>query len=156
MGEQIYSLGSSSKGIAQEVLEVLPRRPNFETGVSFPQWGPNAYGPDDRDFAAGLTEITKETGARWIALTLNFTQAFPTSTSVETAHMPTPSTFAAGIHAAHRAGFSVFVQPLISIRGPNAWAGYIQFTREEDAATWFMRDCVQRLLKRREWFRPAL
>src|SRR5579863_6605924 len=40
------------------------KRPNFETGMVFPQWQQNAY--DVSGWQTGLQQIQAQTGARWV------------------------------------------------------------------------------------------
>lgn len=114
------------------------RRPAFQTGMIFPQWGTTAYGPEDMNWQTGLRDIQEQTAAQWISLTINLSQLSPSASQVLTAqNTPTPEAVAGGIRAARTMGYHVFVQPLITIQGQHAWAGYIQFATEQEAQAWF-------------------
>jgi Glycoside Hydrolase Family 113 len=122
------------------------QRPDFQTGVIFPQWGQTAYGPEDPYWQVGLAEIQQQTAAQWIAMTINFSQSSPYATQVQTAkNTPTPQVVAAGIGRARAMGYHLFVQPLITIQGQHPWAGYIQFTTAQEAHAWF--DSYWRIFK---------
>lgn len=113
-------------------------RPNFQAGIIFPQTGTNAYGPQDANWQAGLSDIADQTAARWIALTINFEQVSSSATSVQTTNTtPSPATVAAGIQLARSQGYHIFVQPLLTVEGANSWAGSIQFASEKQAQDWF-------------------
>src|SRR5207247_4778686 len=114
------------------------RRPDFQTGVIFPQWGTTAYSPEDANWHTGLYAIQEQTAARWVSLTIDLTQLSPQATQVLTArNTPTPEAVGAGIRAARIMGYHVFVQPLITIADQHAWAGYIQFGTVQAAQSWF-------------------
>lgn len=113
-------------------------QPNFQMGMIFPQWGKPAYSNQDANWHKGLHEIQDQTDAHWIAMTINFTQLSPSSTQVQTAqNTPTVQALAEGIHEARTMGYHVFIQPLITVQGLHSWAGYIQFTTEQLAQSWF-------------------
>src|SRR5579859_1703168 len=104
------------------------QRPDFRTGMIFPQWGVLAYGPRDQNWQVGLNDIQEQTAALWVSLTIDLTQRSPQATEVLTAsNTPTPEAMAAGIRLARAMGYHVFVQPLITVQGRQTWAGYIQF-----------------------------
>ena len=120
--------------------EIRPRRPEFQTGVIFPQWGANAYSAADRNWQIGLKDIQLQTGAGWIELPINFYQSSITSTQVmTTAQTPTVEAVAAGIHAARAKGYHVFVVPLLSVEEPGvlSWSGSIQFATQQQTQAWF-------------------
>src|SRR5207237_10516240 len=99
--------------------EVRPRRPEFQTGVIFPQWGANAYSTADQNWQIGLKDIQEQTGAGWIELPINFYQSSTFSTRVMTTDQtPTAKAVAAGIRAARAKGYHVFVVPLLSVEEP--------------------------------------
>lgn len=114
------------------------RRPTFQTGVAFPQWGKDAYSARDRNWQIGLREIGAQTGARWISITLDFTQPSLSSTHLQAGpQVPLPQAFSEGIRLAREEGYSVFVQPLITVQGPQSWEGVIHFGSEREASAWF-------------------
>lgn len=118
--------------------EARPRRPAFQTGMIFPQWGTNAYDTTDASWQIGLNEIEAQTGAQWIELPVNFYQSSVTSTQVTTTSItPTPEAMAAGISAARAKRFKVFVVPLLSAGGTLTWAGSIQFADPQLLQAWF-------------------
>ena len=118
--------------------EVRPRRPTFQTGMIFPQWGTNAYDTTDTNWQIGLKDIEKQTGAQWIEVPINFYQSSVTSTQVTTTSItPTPAAMAAGISTARAKHFHVFVVPLLSAGGTLTWAGSIQFADPRLLQAWF-------------------
>ena len=118
--------------------EVHLRRPTFQTGMIFPQWGTNAYDTTDTNWQIGLHDIATQTGAQWIELPINFYQTSVTSTQVTTtAITPTPQAMAAGISAARAKHFQVFVVPLLSAGGTLTWSGSIQFANPGLLQAWF-------------------
>jgi hypothetical protein len=119
-------------------------RPDFQTGMIFPRWGQDSYTSRDPNYAIGLGEIQQQTGARWVELTILFSQTTRHSTTIYPDPLSaTPASLAAGIEAAHARGFKVFVEPLISLAqngpGPSAqWSGNIGFPQgSEETALWF-------------------
>lgn len=118
--------------------EVRPRRPAFQTGMIFPQWGTNAYDTTDTNWQIGLKDIEQQTGAQWIEVPINFYQSSVTSTQVTTTSItPTPAAMAAGISMARAKHFHVFVVPLLSAGGTLTWAGSIQFADPRLLQAWF-------------------
>ena len=120
--------------------EVRPRRPEFQTGVIFPQWGANAYSTADQNWQIGLKDIQQQTGAGWIELPINFYQSSITSTQVmTTTQTPTVEAVAAGIHTARAKGYHVFVVPLLSVEEADilSWSGSIQFASQQQTQAWF-------------------
>lgn len=112
-------------------------RPNFQTGVVFPQFGPNAYSSSNANYGIGLGEIRAQTAARWLQLTIDLYQ--PTITSLEigpTSYTLTPQSLADGIAAAHAAGYHVFVVPLLTV-GKSDWSGSIPARSYTIASQWF-------------------
>jgi hypothetical protein len=119
-------------------LEVRMRRPTFQTGMIFPQWGTNAYDTTDANWQIGLNDIVTQTGAQWIELPVNFYQSSVTSTQVTTTSItPTPEAVAAGIRAARARNFHVFVVPLLGAGGTLTWSGSIQFFNPRLLQAWF-------------------
>jgi hypothetical protein len=114
------------------------QRPDFQTGIIFPQWGTNAYGTSDANWKIGLNEIQAQTGALWIELPINLYQSSVTSTRVTTGSItPAPEAVAAGIREAKARHFHVFVVPLLSVGGNLTWSGSIQFSTEQQQQIWF-------------------
>lgn len=119
-------------------LEVRMRRPTFQTGMIFPQWGTNAYDTTDANWQIGLNDIQTQTGARWIELPINFYQSSVTSTQITTTSItPTTQAVIAGINAARARHFHVFVVPLLSAGGTLTWSGSIQFSSPQLIQAWF-------------------
>lgn len=116
--------------------QVQYKRPDFETGIVFPQWTPDGYGAN---WQQQLPMIQTQSGARWIEMTVLLSQSTPNSTQVRTNQSaPTPQSFASGIKAAREHGYHVFVVPLMGVDSPaNQWAGTIQFSNYQDEAQWF-------------------
>lgn len=114
-----------------------PHRPDFQTGVVFPQWGVNAYSNASVNWKDGMNQIA-ETHACWISMTLPFHMTGPSSTSLETrADTPTIQAFQQGVQSAHRRGYRVLVEPLVTLDGQYAWAGYVTFPKLASAKLWF-------------------
>lgn len=138
LGEQL-GLWTSQKG-EETGAEIRPLRPQFQTGVVFPQWGTNAYSTTDPNWQIGLKDIQEQTGAGWIELPVNFYQSTIYSTQVMTTDQtPTVKAVVAGIRAARAKGFHVFVVPLLSVEeaGVLSWAGSIQFASQLQTQAWF-------------------
>ncbi|HVB60341.1 MAG TPA: hypothetical protein VNE61_04030 [Ktedonobacteraceae bacterium] len=107
------------------------KRPNFETGMVFPQWQQNAYSTSS--WHTGLQQIQTQTGARWVEMPLLFDQPSSNSTDIAAGNTtPTVASFASGIQAAHAQGFHVFIIPLVS-----PWSGTIEFTTYAEEQQWF-------------------
>lgn len=114
------------------------RRPAFQTGVVFPQWGANAYATSDANWQLGLRDIQQQTAAQWIELPINLYQTSVYSTQVTTSNVtPTPQAAAAGIRTAHAMRYHVFVVPFVSAGGTLTWSGSIQFASQEQIQAWF-------------------
>src|SRR5437870_9969561 len=58
------------------------QRPDFEAGIVFPQWSQTSYGPADTVWQQGLNDIRRQTGARWLEMSILFSQTSPGSTQV--------------------------------------------------------------------------
>ncbi len=117
---------------------VRMRRPQFQTGIIFPQWGTNAYSTSDTNWHIGLQDIQEQTGAQWIELPINLVQSSITSTYVQASQLtPTPAAVIAGIQAAHARKFHVFVVPLLTVEGALTWSGSIQFSTAQQTQAWF-------------------
>src|SRR5437879_4136516 len=112
------------------------QRPNFEAGIVFPQWSSDGYGTN---WQQQLPAIQKQTGARWIEMTIFFSQTPHSSTQVRSnASTPTLQSLTAGIRAAHALGYHVFIAPLMGVDTPtDQWAGMIQFSTYQEEAQWF-------------------
>jgi hypothetical protein len=122
--------------VTQAPAKTVTRAQTFETGIVTPQWQQQtAYGPQ---WQQSLSDIQTQTGARWIELSLLFSQSSSTSTSVQTTQStPLVSSFAAGVRAAHAKGLHVFVVPLMGVREVGGWAGSIHFSSQADEQAWF-------------------
>jgi hypothetical protein len=119
-------------------VAVRMKRPDFQTGVIFPQWGSNAYDTRDQNWHTGLKDISKQTAAQWIEIPINFYQLTVTSTQVTvTNQTPTPEAVANGIRDAEAQNYHVFVVPLITVEGTLTWSGSIKFDTFEQTQTWF-------------------
>ncbi len=136
-----FSFGKSTNAdgatfIAQAPTATVTRTQAFETGIVTPQWQQQtAYGPQ---WQQSLSDIQTQTGAKWIELSLLFSQATSASTTVRTTQStPLVSAFAAGVRAAHAKGLHVFVVPLMGVDEKGGWAGSIQFTSQEQEQAWF-------------------
>jgi hypothetical protein len=129
---------------AEEIKKRVARmqRPDFQTGMIFPQWGTAAYSTQDANWTIGLRDIQQQTGAQWIGLPINLFQPALNSTQIMAAEMtPTPEAILEGIRAAHAMGYKVFVIPLLTVAGPlgsiTTWAGSIQFSSLQQTQLWF-------------------
>lgn len=120
-------------------MAIRMRRPDFQTGVVFPQWGSTAYSHDDANWQIGLNDIQQQTAAQWIELPINFYQSTISSTQVmATAMTPTPEAVAAGIRLALAEDYRVFVVPLVTVEeGTSHWSGSITFTSLQQTEAWF-------------------
>ena len=114
------------------------QRPNFQTGMIFPQWGTNAYDSTDKNWQVGLNDIENQTSAQWIELPINLYQSSVTSTQVTVSDMtPTPNAVATGIRTAQARYYHVFIVPLLSVGGTLTWSGSIQFSTTQHMQLWF-------------------
>jgi hypothetical protein len=114
------------------------QRPDFQTGVVYPQWNQYSYGPSDPTWQQGITDIAKQTAARWLEMPVLFSQDSPTSTQVKLGlSTPTLESFIAGIRIARALGFHVFVVPLLGVIGQGTWAASIQFSTYAQEQQWF-------------------
>jgi hypothetical protein len=114
------------------------RRPNFQTGMIFPQWGTNAYDSTDKNWQIGLNDIENQTSAQWIELPINLYQSSVTSTQVTISEItPTPNAVATGIRTAQAKYYHVFIAPLLSVGGTLTWSGSIQFSTVQQMQQWF-------------------
>jgi Glycosyl transferase family group 2 len=113
-------------------------RPDFQTGVVFPQWGSTAYTSDDPNWQTGLKDIQNQTAAQWIELPINFYQSSIASTQVMVIDKtPTPEAVATGIRMAKAKNYHVFVAPLLTVEGPLTWSGSIKFNSLQQTQSWF-------------------
>lgn len=135
-GSSPFAIGPA--GLARTRVEQKMLRPEFQTGVAFPQWGRTAYSTQDSHWRVGLDDIRQQTGARWIELTINFFQPSLSSTQVTTTtRTPTPEALAEGISLAHARHYHVFLEPQLTVEGLYAWAGYIHYTSVQQTRAWF-------------------
>lgn len=119
-------------------LVVRMHRPDFQTGMIFPQWGTNAYDSTDPNWQIGLHDIAYQTAAQWIELPINFYQSSAYSTQVSiSAITPTPNAVAAGISKARAMNYQVFIVPFLSAGGTLPWSGSIQFSTIQQMQQWF-------------------
>jgi len=115
------------------------KRPDFQSGMIYIQWGLDGYGHCNAQWHKGLDDIHTQTGARWLEMPITFNQESQTTTHI-TPLPTTPSakSFQEGIAAAHAMGYRVFVVPLIGISsGTGRWSGSIHFTSVADEQKWF-------------------
>lgn len=111
---------------------------HFEAGIVFPRWGASAYSTQDANWLKGLREITTQTAAKWISLTIDLHQTSESVAQViEGPDTPTPASIAAGITIARRLGYQVFVSPLITVDSVNTWSGVIHFSSLIQTMAWF-------------------
>lgn len=114
------------------------QRPNFETGVVYPQWSQTSYGPNDTAWQNNLPGIQSQTAARWLEMPILFAQPTPSSTQVSAGQStPTAESVVYGIRAARALGFHVFVVPLFSVDVQGGWAASIQFSTVAAEQQWF-------------------
>src|SRR5258708_1135752 len=118
------------------VSRVHYKRPDFEAGITFPEWTPDGYGAK---WQQQLPAIQTQSGARWMEMTVFLSQATDNSTQVRTNQStPTPQSFASGIKAARDQGYHVFVGPLMGVDSPaDQWAGTKRFSNSQEKAQWF-------------------
>jgi hypothetical protein len=119
-------------------ISVRMKRPDFQTGVIFPQWGSSGYDTTDQNWQTGLKDISNQTGAQWIEIPINFYQSSVTSTQVMvTDQTPSLEALTNGIRAAKDKDYHVFVVPLITVEGTLKWSGSIQFATFAQTQAWF-------------------
>lgn len=115
------------------------QRPNFQTGIVFPQWSRDGYGQNDTKWQQGIQDIQSQTGARWLEIPVLLAQQTATATTVtQLPTTPSVTSVMQGICKAHALGFRVFLVPLIKvIQATNHWSGYIHFDTIIQAQQWF-------------------
>ncbi len=130
------STSSGATFITQPPAVTVTRTHTFETGIVTPQWQQQtAYGPQ---WQQSLSDIQMQTGAQWIELSLLFSQATASSTTVRTTQStPLVSSFEAGVRAAHAKGLHVFVVPLMGVDEKGGWAGIIHPSSQDQEQAWF-------------------
>lgn len=113
-------------------------RPDFERGIVYPRWSPDAYGNVDRNWQKGLQAAKSEAASQWIEIPVLFSQNTSHSTQVGSS-LSTASvdSFVQGIRTAHALGYKVFFVPLMHVNEPGGWSGSIQFSSAQDEQTWF-------------------
>ncbi|MHB8597817.1 MAG: glycoside hydrolase family 113 [Ktedonobacteraceae bacterium] len=112
--------------------------PIFERGVTYPQWSPNGYGAHDTVWQKGVAKIKGQTGARWIEITVPFSQPTSSSSVVQVSQStPNVQAFIEGIQRLHALGYKVFFVPLIQVIHAGEWSGSINFQTQAQAQTWF-------------------
>ncbi len=150
-GQQPQGNGNNtSVGVAQSpqsTVTITPQptrptnyyqRPDFETGVVYPQWSQTSYGPNDTPWLNSLPVIQSQTAARWLEMPILFAQPTSSSTQVKAGQgTPTPESVLYGIRAARALGFHVFVVPLLDVNVQGAWSASIQFSNSTDEQQWF-------------------
>lgn len=151
LGSLLSGCGSDTVGTAKAPATKVPAtqtatpipfaRPEFQAGVVFPRWGTDVYGATDTDFNQGVSEVKRQTGARWLEIVVTVYQDYVTSTDVHAGSgTPTPDAVAAGILTAKEAGFHVFVVPHLLITYgdvPDAWGGFVTFRDPGLQRAWF-------------------
>lgn len=115
------------------------KRPDFQTGVVYIQWGQDGYGRCNKQWQQGLDDIHPKTGARWLEMPITFTQDSQTTTHItQLPTTPDTTSFREGIADAHAMGYHVFVVPLVGIsKGVGRWSGSIHFGSMSDEQRWF-------------------
>jgi hypothetical protein len=114
-------------------------RPELQAGVVFPRWGTAVYGPADSDWANGVADLRRQTGARWVEMVIDLYQDGYDSTTVYAGPgTPTPDDLAAGIVTARQDGLQVFVVPFLTVLNvPDSWGSNVHFDDPTRAAAWF-------------------
>jgi hypothetical protein len=114
------------------------QRPDFEAGIVLPGWSQTSYGPADTIWQDGLNDISRKTGARWLEMSILFSQTSPDSTQVFAGRStPTAASVLSGIRKARSMGYHVFLAPLLGVDVQGAWAASIQFYSVEQTQQWF-------------------
>jgi hypothetical protein len=141
--EWLLLTGSSPQAVVAAIQGPTPtpivvyNRPDFQTGVVFPQWGATAYSHSDRNWGIGLSEIQQQTASRWIEMPVNLYQpALAVPEVTVAAYTPTPDSVYSGIRSARAAGYHVFVVPLLTV-GTHTWAGVIRYSSPTLTRRWF-------------------
>jgi hypothetical protein len=115
------------------------KRPDFQSGIVYIQWGQDGYGRCNTQWQKGLDDVHSQTGARWLEMPITFTQNSQTTTHITPLPTtPSAASFREGIVTAHAMGYHVFVVPLIGItNGTGRWSGSIHFTNVTEEQQWF-------------------
>jgi len=143
LGAHIPSFGQSATPTASVApTPTAYQRPDLQAGMIFPQYGDTAYSNADPYWSTGLREIDQQTGARWVEMTINFTQDYYDSSTIQVSHRtPTPTSLQQGIEAAHRLGKKVFIAPVISLLhnsfANEKWSGDITCSTQTACDAWF-------------------
>jgi len=138
-------VSTNTMGTATPLAALTPTPPSvacqkqiFQTGIAFPQWYSGGYGPDDTKWLTGVQDIQRQTGACWIEMPVLLYQDSLSTTSVTTGpSTPQLSAFRYGIHYAVAHGYHVFVTPLVTVKGPQAWSGAIRLASYQQEQAWF-------------------
>jgi hypothetical protein len=129
---------AQAKTTATRAGQPVPTRPAFERGVIYPQWSQDGYGLQDTTWQQGVSTMKTQTGAQWIEIPVLFSQATPSSTTVEVSpSTPDVQSFTEGIERAHALGYHVFFVPLMQVRQPGDWSGSITFATSSQEQAWF-------------------
>ena len=110
----------------------------FERGIIYPQWTSTGYSNQDSVWQQAIDPIKTQTGAQWIEIPVLFSQATPSSLSVEVSQSaPSVESFNEGIQRAHALGYHVFFVPLMQVRISGDWSGSITFNSVQQEQAWF-------------------
>ena len=114
-------------------------RPDFQRGMVFPQWSPDAYADKNTAWQHGLADIQQQTAARWIQMPALFSQAIPSSTVVVAdGAAPTVASFVQGARTAHAMGYHVFFTVLLGVKSPaGSWAADVELDTYAQQQQWF-------------------
>jgi hypothetical protein len=146
---RLFTLSPAPKNAGQMLHSVVPSTTTpavstqhclstTENGMVYPQWTPAGYGLADVSWQRGILQIQQQAGACWLEMPVLLSQPSSTVPVIGPGgSTPSLASFLAGVHAAHRLGLQVFVTPLLSVGGPQPWAGALHFARVEQEQAWF-------------------
>ncbi|MBA2285314.1 MAG: hypothetical protein H0W02_07530 [Ktedonobacteraceae bacterium] len=114
------------------------RRSVFEKGIIYPRWNADSYGSHDRVWQSSLSTIKTQTAAQWIEITILFSQATSSSTTLQQdTSTPSVAAFTSGVRKAHALGYHIFFVPLMTVRQPGGWSGAIVLHTQQQQQAWF-------------------
>ncbi len=101
------------------------RRPTFQTGMIFPQWGTNAYDSTDKNWQVGLKDIRIKralNGLNYLLISIS-PQSPQRRLQSQKSHQPQRGSIRDT--SAQARYYHVFVVPLLSVGGALTWSGSI-------------------------------
>lgn len=130
------SLHTKTTGAPEATSTPYSSVDDFETGIVYPRWESDGYGPADASWQQAVRTIHTQTDAAWIEMPLIFSQPQNADSAFDRV-TPSLETFTAGLAAAHARGYHVFIIPLMTTRVAGGWADLITFDSTPAEQVWF-------------------